>query len=1241
MTSKIRLDGDERHPSSLWKGRVIMKRIRSILSMVLILVLCVGLFSGCSVTNLESISRSIEELKEEIEEQQEQQEQSKQEEQQEEQQESGETTEQNIFQKIVQNIKDEKNELEQSYRYSGDVVTENTYITYYDNHGIVNQTNIVQETNVINSGNNSVTIQNGTGSAVVDKDESGTLTSFTADEIFFVAGQGETVTFTVAAVQVTEPVVLCYGDGTQIMQMHDDGLAGDAYAEDGIYTAVTTVDLDTGDYMVASVNYWAQSGTDTSNVQTLYFFGTPTEQTAQLAEQTSNQVQSQLAAIEAAYADDAGNVPQEAVSDVIADAAAYLEQATQDGGVLLYEVDEDTIFIKFVSGLGMLYSPQVDGVDAVGSDVSMTVITCQPSLTDMGGTSYSTTAYTLPEGVNYLLEMVDDAAADVSSTFENYTFSSATNYDNEQVTLARIRAFGPNEIILWHGHGYYGPFVKSCLLTGESFDWESYYWDLSYYWDCVTNRIVRSGSKVMISSGYIEKYCGNMDNSFLYLAACYSGKTGELAQAFLDKGATAVVGNTDSILRFYNVRMLYETVENMTKINATTGNYYSLKEALQLAKSEYGASDAVYGGVGATPIIFGGSAAENYRFADASTQEQIGTLSGKVCQASDRDTPIEGATIAVYQNGSLVQTVTTDGDGLYSVSLPAGAYQIEISADGYITFSCYADVESDTNTYMETFLMVQGSETDTGTANGRVLNAVDGLGVSDVRLDIRAGWNNTSNGDVIATVYTDSAGKYTLELPQGNYTMTASKDGFISSSVNIVVQSVSSSEQNCTISPLIDGSEYRIVLTWGLNPRDLDSHVLGELSDGRAYHVYYMHKSQWDEGEEICNLDVDDTTSYGPETISLKTYGNDTVYYYVHRYSGSGTLANSGAQVKVYQGENYIGTYNVPIDQGSGDYWNVFAIKDGQLIVTNTVTSTPDTTYAGELGANAAANSNTVQSYNEEQSYDEVQSVDDLAEPEQAVEESGTDEEILTLETGSIDETGEIGEPDGTDQVLEDEWPPEVIQAYEAVLDRWNEAMAQWTVVLEPDVTSQTLQELYEQYSSDVNTAMLDENAMYSFGFVYTYADLDGNGVPELLIGAKDVEAPEDTEGEATAEGETEATEEPISARVVSIYGFDGEAAVELNETVRGAYRVLLTVYEGGKIGVYSAASAFNGIYEQYEIGEDGISAECVMQYDVVSDGADESYYYEGMEYLTEDAYADMLSEMTECQFDWMAWPET
>jgi hypothetical protein len=137
------------------------------------------------------------------------------------------------------------------------------------------------------------------------------------------------------------------------------------------------------------------------------------------------------------------------------------------------------------------------------------------------------------------------------------------------------------------------------------------------------------------------------------------------------------------------------------------------------------------------------------------------------------------------------------------------------------------------------------------------------------------------------------------------------------------------------------------------------------------------------------------------------------------------------------------------------------------------------------------------------------------------------------------------------------------------------------------------------------------------------------------------VEAPEDTEGEATAEGETEATEEPISARVVSIYGFDGEAAVELNETVRGAYRVLLTVYEGGKIGVYSAASAFNGIYEQYEIGEDGISAECVMQYDVVSDGADESYYYEGMEYLTEDAYADMLSEMTECQFDWMAWPET
>ncbi len=90
----------------------------------------------------------------------------------------------------------------------------------------------------------------------------------------------------------------------------------------------------------------------------------------------------------------------------------------------------------------------------------------------------------------------------------------------------------------------------------------------------------------------------------------------------------------------------------------------------------------------------------------------------------------------------------------------------------------------------------------------------------------------------------------------------------------------------------------------------------------------------------MCNLDLDDTTSYGPETVTLSADPAGTYHYFVYKFKGSGTLASSEAQVKVYQGGTIIGTFNVPTDQGSGDYWNVFTIRNGVLNQENTITET-------------------------------------------------------------------------------------------------------------------------------------------------------------------------------------------------------------------------------------------------------------------------------------------------------------
>ena len=118
------------------------------------------------------------------------------------------------------------------------------------------------------------------------------------------------------------------------------------------------------------------------------------------------------------------------------------------------------------------------------------------------------------------------------------------------------------------------------------------------------------------------------------------------------------------------------------------------------------------------------------------------------------------------------------------------------------------------------------------------------------------------------------------------------------------------------------------------------------LSNGSSFHVYYSHKSQFDGEVEVCNLDVDDISSYGPETITLNTTSDAPYYYYIYRYAGSGTVASSEAQVKLYQGETLVATFNVPTDQGSGDYWNVFAVINGELVFRNTITSALDTSYA-------------------------------------------------------------------------------------------------------------------------------------------------------------------------------------------------------------------------------------------------------------------------------------------------------
>ncbi|DAB38718.1 MAG TPA: hypothetical protein CFH83_04545 [Sulfuricurvum kujiense] len=118
----------------------------------------------------------------------------------------------------------------------------------------------------------------------------------------------------------------------------------------------------------------------------------------------------------------------------------------------------------------------------------------------------------------------------------------------------------------------------------------------------------------------------------------------------------------------------------------------------------------------------------------------------------------------------------------------------------------------------------------------------------------------------------------------------------------------------------------RVVLTWGHNPVDLDSHLSYPQN-----HIFF--------GSQVgsqANLDVDDTDSFGPETITIekKQVGKKYIYA-VHNYSEnsnptSSRLSSSGATVNVYIGQTLVRTYYT-IPHHIGNIWVVFGIDENGI----------------------------------------------------------------------------------------------------------------------------------------------------------------------------------------------------------------------------------------------------------------------------------------------------------------------
>ena len=147
------------------------------------------------------------------------------------------------------------------------------------------------------------------------------------------------------------------------------------------------------------------------------------------------------------------------------------------------------------------------------------------------------------------------------------------------------------------------------------------------------------------------------------------------------------------------------------------------------------------------------------------------------------------------------------------------------------------------------------------------------------------------------------------------------------------------------------GQLVRVELTWGAQPSDLDSHLWD--AETVPNHLYYSRKTI-----PSADLDLDDTTGFGPENVRITPIvGPRNRYdYAVHHFGGS--LPPSGPiTVRVFRASATVPVATFtrttwPISRG---YWHVFSLDPATATVTTIDAMVASAPFAGRAREEDAA----------------------------------------------------------------------------------------------------------------------------------------------------------------------------------------------------------------------------------------------------------------------------------------------
>lgn len=146
-------------------------------------------------------------------------------------------------------------------------------------------------------------------------------------------------------------------------------------------------------------------------------------------------------------------------------------------------------------------------------------------------------------------------------------------------------------------------------------------------------------------------------------------------------------------------------------------------------------------------------------------------ISGKVSVANTSNPLVP--TVIIKSNGKVIQTVQTDSNGKYSVTLPAGqVYDTEISAPGYTTQIQKIDLQNAVKPIMKDIELNETPKT--------VAVSVKVNDAKEARMMIKSG------GKVLKTIVADTNGQFNVDLPKGKvYDVEVSAPGYVTQTKTI------------------------------------------------------------------------------------------------------------------------------------------------------------------------------------------------------------------------------------------------------------------------------------------------------------------------------------------------------------------------------------------------------------------------------------------------------------------------